>query len=75
MLKKNIYIVKFIMHPNQPSKHKWSANVGMDGQSEWLLCTLEATFWRLGSWCTKYIRLENSGMEGPNHRMSALAIK
>ena len=46
-----------------------SVNLGMDGQSEWLLCILsimhisalmEATFWRLGSWCTEH-KVSKSG--------------
>ena len=39
------------------TEHIRSVNLGMDRQSEWLLCTLstmEATFWRLGSWCTEH---------------------
>ena len=50
-----------------------SINLGMDRQSEWLLCTLselhiqaqrEATFWQLGSWCTERERSVNLGMDG-----------
>ena len=47
------------------TEHIRSVNLGIDTQSECLLCSLsilhlkaqmESTFWRLGSWCTEHIR-------------------
>ena len=55
------------------TEHIRSVNLGMDGQSELLLCTLsvlhiksqmEATFGRLGFLCTAHIMSVNLGIDG-----------